>query len=134
MSLYRCAEIRGLRALEKIKSTILLVFLPVFSVASMATYNQYETIDAPCLILYKIGEQKFCVILVDLIFSKALTRLIEESRIIYPSPFERKAVYRRIYFVVGVGMRFQGEMGIFDGCQQTDMAKDLFLIVEMKRN
>ena len=63
----------ALRASEKIKSTILLVFLPVFGVASTATYNQYETIDAPCLILYKIGEQKFCVIPVDLIFSKALT-------------------------------------------------------------
>ncbi|MBC2710714.1 MAG: hypothetical protein HGJ94_06855 [Desulfosarcina sp.] len=29
-----------IRASEKIKSTILLVFLPVFCVASMATYNQ----------------------------------------------------------------------------------------------
>ena len=63
----------ALRASEKIKFTILLAFLPVFSVASTATYNQYETIDAPCLILYKIGEQKFCVIPVDLIFSEALT-------------------------------------------------------------
>ncbi|MBC2711335.1 MAG: hypothetical protein HGJ94_10160 [Desulfosarcina sp.] len=39
----------------------------------MATYNQYETIDAPCLILYKIGEQKSGVISVDFIFSEALT-------------------------------------------------------------
>jgi len=46
----------------------------VFGVASTATYNQYETIDAPFLILYKIGEQKFCVIPVDFIFSKALTQ------------------------------------------------------------
>jgi hypothetical protein len=36
-----------LRAAEKIKSTILLVFLPVFRVTSLVTYNQYETSDAP---------------------------------------------------------------------------------------
>ncbi|MBC2710720.1 MAG: Lrp/AsnC ligand binding domain-containing protein [Desulfosarcina sp.] len=65
---------QDLRTSEIIKSTILLVFLPVFCVASMATYNKYETIDAPCLILYKIGEQKSGVISVDLIISEALIR------------------------------------------------------------
>jgi len=43
----------------------------------------------------------------------------------YPSPVERKTVYQRIDFVVGVGMGFQGEMGVFGGCQKADMAKDL---------
>ena len=51
--------------------------------------------------------------------------LLRRAESFYPSPFERKAVYQRIYFVAGIGMGFQGEMGIFDGCQQTDMAKDL---------
>ncbi|MEA3232663.1 MAG: hypothetical protein U9Q05_12990 [Thermodesulfobacteriota bacterium] len=40
-------KIAQLRAAEKIKSTILLVFLPVFRVTSLVTYNQYETSDAP---------------------------------------------------------------------------------------
>ena len=35
------------RASETIKSTILLVFLPVFCVSSLVTYNQYETSNTP---------------------------------------------------------------------------------------
>ncbi|MEA3231846.1 MAG: hypothetical protein U9Q05_08845, partial [Thermodesulfobacteriota bacterium] len=38
-----------LRASEKINCPILLVFWPGYGVASMASYNQYETIGAPCI-------------------------------------------------------------------------------------
>jgi hypothetical protein len=57
----------------------------VFGVASMATTNQHETIDTPCLILYKIGEQKFCVISVDLFFSKALAGGVKPADEIHQS-------------------------------------------------
>jgi len=55
------------------KSTILLVFLPVFRVASEATTNEVAPSDAPCLIVYKIGEQKSGVIFVYFIPSVSLT-------------------------------------------------------------
>jgi hypothetical protein len=42
-----------------------------------------------------------------------------------PSPVERKAIYQRIYFLTGMGMGFQGEVGIFDGGQQTHVAQNL---------
>ena len=37
------------RVTEKINCPILLVFWPGYGVASMVPYNQYETINAPCI-------------------------------------------------------------------------------------
>ncbi len=39
---------KSIRAADKIKCPILLVFWSGYGVASMAPYNKYETIDAPC--------------------------------------------------------------------------------------
>ena len=51
--------------------------------------------------------------------------LLRRAESFYPSPSEIKAVHQRINFVAGVGMSFRSEMGIFDGGQQAEMAKDL---------
>ena len=58
---------KQLMAMEKIKYTICLVFLPVFFVASMGTYFNM-------LPLMRLEDgQKYCALLVDFKISMALT-------------------------------------------------------------